>query len=798
MAQEGVNPLDVLIDAFSTAKGQEFAAQFLKDPVPGSGQFTDPPMDWEHSTGSPPGYTPDHVDIIDTWAIDFRPMPMDGFFTPTDRNQFWAPTGMHDVPTAGFGTMHTFVGDIPHDGSQYADGAYLFGFTLAETPPAEVAGRCEFVVWINDLGREITFVNHPTFPGDPAGGTNLAVGLGINPEGQGITSTFALELTEAGNFLNSPEIDVRSFITPEYVGITVPMNQITDLAQINYYTFCVEDGFSFAPEDTGADQTGLIEVTNDDLGIISIEEAPPPPTTTTSTTLVETTTTAIATTAATATPTSTPESTEAGDGEFPWWILIVLGLGLGGWGLFLLYGNKDPCKELYEAWLAAQKTCDEAQANAGAAAEECIDAEFELEDLEDERKELCKAWPPACWSSEEGGWIEDDQGNRITSRDVHMRKMALGEVWSDYKAGRLSATEAEAKWREMDTPEFREELRESDETFKEMLEEIDSDLTSAEARADKACREAEEAQKVADEACAAARAARRKYEECIEKAVAKAAAVTSTGEAEEKSPASAPGPSTATTPTEPGKDPCEGVESKRKYERAGKTEQIRVNVDFSLITGVAEGSERRIAAGQELTFGLNGLARDLDFVGDMAGARSAGLHVGGAVNGFAQGTYVAAGAGVIQGGIDAAMATDLAPEVPTSPVQVGTEFLEGVARLGASVASNVSRWMKGNQIMVLWTTMFYQVIKATPYTIWECHQGIGWVCVEKVWEYEVGKLQKHPPNPNKKSFLVESNVNRARFQAEIRRQAQIAANRVRNDARRLIEWRARHEPGPCR
>ena len=275
-AQEGVNPLEVLIDAFNTAKGQEFAAQFLKDPVPGSSQASDPPMDWEHSTSSPPGYTPDHIDILDTWAIDFRPMPMDGFFTPTDQNQFWAPTGMNDVPTTNFGTMHTFVGDVPHDGSQYADGAYLFGFSLAGTPPVEVAGRCEFVVWINDLGREFSFVNHPSFPGDPAGGTNVAFGLGINPAGQGITSTFALELTEAGSFLNNPDIDIRSFITPEYVGITVPMSQITNLAQINYYTFCVESGFSFAPEDTGAAQTGLIDLINADLGIISLEEAPPP------------------------------------------------------------------------------------------------------------------------------------------------------------------------------------------------------------------------------------------------------------------------------------------------------------------------------------------------------------------------------------------------------------------------------------------------------------------------------------------------------------------------------------------
>ena len=140
----------------------------------------------------------------------------------------------------------------------------------------------------------------------------------------------------------------------------------------------------------------------------------------------------------------------------------------------------DPCKKLLEAWQSAQKACDDTQTSADDAADDCEEADLDLEDLEDERKKACKAWPPACWSTEDGGWIEDDRGNRITARDVHMRKMALGEIWEDYKAGRLSATQVEAKWQEMDSAEFRDEIRENDEAFKDLLDDIDADIKAAE------------------------------------------------------------------------------------------------------------------------------------------------------------------------------------------------------------------------------------------------------------------------------------------------------------------------------
>lgn len=798
-AQEGdtPNPLDVLMDAFEAPENAEFVGQFLREPTDGSGTITDPVGDFEHSSGQEPGYTPDHLDIVSTWALEFDPGPID-LFTPTDQNQFWAPTGRSEVNPPNYEPFHTFTGDQVHDGTQYEGGAYLFGFTLVETPPPNPAGRCEYVVWINDLSRGAVFENIPDFPQDPAAGTNVAFGLGLNPDdGPGLQTGFTLELQETGGFAPVFESDIRGFITPQYAGVFVPRDQIGDIAQINFYTFCSEEGFTFEPEESGADQTDLVDIAPDDFGsvLIAVEEIP-----------VETTTTTAPTTTTTSpTPETTPPQAEPGeeDGEisdqgFPWWFVAIgggLGLALLGWWLY--QQEDDPCKKLLDAWLDAQRECDEAQTAADEAADGCEDAEVGLDELEAERKEVCKAWPPACWSTEDGDWVEDQAGNRITSRDVHMRKVALGEVWADYKAGNLTASEVEAKWREMDTPEFREELRETDESFKELLEEIDQDIAETEKRLREACQRATEAQSKADQACQAATEARKAYEECVDEATSTAAPEPS-GEPPDRGAPLPPGvPTGEQGPSGDSGDPCEGVEPKRRYEKAGDTEgPFRVNVDFSVITGVVEGSERRVEEGKQLAIDLQDVARDLDFMGDLLNARSAGLHISGAVNGYSQGKYVATAAGVVQGGIDATMATtDVVPDVPTTPLQAGAEGLEQLARLGAFISGKVTEWMANVQVMKVRLTMFYQTITATPYTIWECQEGVGWVCVERVWEIEVSELKRH--RGRDRIFTVNSSVRRREFQRVIQGLSQRAASTIRRDAERLARWRTEHEPGSC-
>lgn len=793
LAQEQQNPLDPIFDFFGDPANEEFVARFTRDPVEGKGHVTDPTGDFEHSTGQEPGFTPDHLDMTSAWAVEIDFGDID-FFAPTEESQFWAPTGPHEVDPPNSPTITTFSGDQPHDGAQYNESSYLFGFFLADTPPVAVSGRCEFVVWVNDASRGPTFSNLPEFPGDPAAGTNVAFGLGINPEGQGMPSTFTLELQEGGGFQSNPDLDVRSFITPNYVGITVPKSQIGMLAGINWYTFCVEDGFSFAPEETGADQTGLIELTPSDLGVLVVEEA----VATTTTTLGTTTTSAAGTTTEAATATTAAgagEPTPIEDGGFPWWLMVLGGLGLAiiGWYLF---AKRDPCEELLQAWRRAQKACEEARIVADEAIEGCMDAELDLEDLVEERKDLCRAWPPACWTTEDGGWIEDGQGNRISSRDLHMRRMALGEVWSDYRAGKTTAQEVEAKWKEMDTPEFHEEMRQTDEAFSEMLEEIDADIAEAETAAEEACERADQAQKKADEACAAASAAEKAYLECIGAAIAQAGATAAGAGGEE--PPSEPGGPTLAAPgqTQDQADPCKDVDPKVKYVKAGNPDRIRVAVDFTVVVGVSSGSERNVAAGEQLVFDLNDLARDLDFAGDLLGARSAGLHVSGAINGYSQGKYLATGAGIIRGGVDAAQAlSDRVPDVPTTPAQAGTELLEQTARLGAFVAGKVTEWMGNYQIMTARLTTFYQSVTATPYERMECREGQGWICVEKVWEIEIGKLTR--VQGRDKFFTVNSAVRRRAFQAAIRTMSQRGADTIRKDAKLLTEWRAMHEAGPC-
>ena len=791
--QEFPNPLEVLIDAFESPEGQEFAARLIKDPLPGTASIEDPVGDFVHSTGQEPGFTPDHLDITSTWALELDPGPIE-IFAPTDTNRIWAPTGSRQVDPPNHEPFHTFTGEQVHDGSQYGEGALLFGFTLVETPPSDPPGRCEYVVWINDLERGDTFVNNPNFPLDPAGGTNLAVGLALNPsEGPGLPSGFAVELQESGGFAPVFGADIRAFITPGYVGILVPAQLIGELTAANFYTFCAEEDFFFEPEVSGADQTGLIAITAGDLGIVELEarDLPPESTTTTTTTEVSTTTTPPPDTTTTTQAVDHSADAEVDTEGFAWWLVVTaggVGLAIVGWWLYNQDG--DPCRELLEAWRAAEQGCHQAQRNAGEAAEACESAELELESLEGERSDLCKAWPPACWETEEGDWIEDERGNRITSRDIHMRKVALGEVWDDYRAGKLSAAEVERRWRKMDTPELREEMRQTDRAFQELLGQIESDLAVAQQKVEEVCRRAIDAQKAADEKCEAASAAKTAYEKCV----GHVAAAAQEGSRERKAGPDSP-IATTSTPREVA-DPCDGQAGKRELRRTGEADTTRVYVDFSVITGVVEASERNLGAGERLVLALKDLATELDFAGDLLNARSAGLHIGGAVNGYAAGKYTVMASGVIKGGADAAMATtDVAPDIPTNPLQAGVEGLETLARLGRVIAGKVTEWMANIQIMTVRLTMFYQDIRATPYEIWECRTGDGWVCIERIWEIEVSRLKKVPGTD--RSYTVNSDVRRREFQRVIRGMSQRAASTVKRDAEDLARWRADHEPAPC-
>ncbi len=779
---ETPNPLDVLLDAFESPEGLEYAARFLREPS-GAGSLIDPVGDFQHSSGETPGFTPRHIDIVGTWALELDPGPL-GLFEPTDSGPLWAPTGSREVDPPSYEPFHSFTGDRVHDGSQYEGGALLFGFTLADTPPPTPQGRCEYVVWVNDAVREQTFVRNPSFPLDPAGDTNVAFGLGLNPEGSPTQpSAFALELAEGGGFSPASGADIRAVVTPRYVGITVPRELIGEISALNFYAFCVEEGSGLEPAGSGSDQTGLVEIASEELGSVRLVAVDVPISTTT--TVPSTTTTSSAVTTTTL-PVIEDIEDEPGTG-FPWWLVLIaggLGLALGGWWVYT--GQDDPCQELHRALREAEERCREARDRAAEAADQCEIAELELAGLEDERKEICKTWPPVCWDTPEGDWIEDERGHRITSRDIHMRRVALGDVWADYRAGRISASEVEARWREIDTPEFREELRATDEAFSELLGSIDTDIANAERQLDESCIRAEQASKAAEEACETAEQARLEYERCVHRADA------------EMSDSDISLIDTSAEAPADHADPCTSGKGMREARRVGDPEKTLVFVDFSVVAGIPEGSERGPDAGTRLPMALDDLATEMRFAGHLLEARSAGLHIGGVINGYATGSYTVTGAGILRDGIDrVTMATgDLQAEPPTSPMDSGMDGLEALGSLGDVIASKITDWVGTAEALTVGLTMFYQDITATPFEIWECTPEREWACIEQVWEIEVSGLKRLLGQ--ERLFTVDSELRRREFGRVVRGLSHRAATTIRRDAESLARWRTEHEPEPCK
>ncbi|MFZ0493730.1 MAG: hypothetical protein WAM81_11100, partial [Acidimicrobiia bacterium] len=787
------------LNFFKAPQNQTWTAQFLRQPTPGTGMLEDPIGDFVHSSGDTPGFTPDHLDIVAAWLADVT----DGgpLFGPTDGTDTIWEQGSNELtlPDGSPVRAYTYDGGT-FDGSQFANGAYLFAFDTRAMPPAVPPGRCEFVIWVNDTSRTDTFENMPAYPLDPAGGTNKAFGIGLNPEGQGVPGTFALDLTDQGFFAPQTDWDVRGVMvgsdTTTSIGIFVPMDLVGALGGVNYYTFCVREGSSFDAADTGSDQTGLIDLGPNDPGILAVSLV----STTTTTATTTTTTTSTTTTTVAASPTTTTATTGTSEGGgFPWGLVLLGGVGLAIAGWFLYRKPGSPCAEELAAWKAAQARCGQARSQATEAEQKCGDAKEHTKELKKKRAEVCRDWPPACWSSDDGDWVEDDQGNRVTSRDLHMRKMALGELWDDYQAGLVPAEKVEEIWRKAETPEFREQMRQRDAKAKAELKQLNDEIPKAEAHEKEACAKAKAAQQAANDACAAAEAARRRYEECVGRATTPPPGPETGGE-------TGPGPSGPSTPgvtggtpgstTQP-RDPCEGQPPKKAVQD-GEPDPIDVVVDFSMFIEADPASKHGEDHGEQMVIDLSMLAQELDMVGDLLSAREAGLHIAGGVNGYAAGRYVAGTAGVVRGGVEATLAgTNIIPDIPTSIPTATVELLESVSKFAGFVAGRVTDWMKRNEMVSARVTFFKQTIIATPYRIMECRKGQGWVCVERVWEIEVSKLQKDKRKLASQTWRPVSDLDRHRMNADFRRLGSAAANQIKQDANRLAKWRARHEPGPC-
>lgn len=780
--EESPHPVEFLLDAFDNTGGVDLALGEIEDPAEGTGTIIDPADDFEHTTGEEPGFTPDHLDILVAQASGLDPGDLD-LFSPTGTGPVWAATGRRLVEPTGLEAFRTFTGEEPHDGNEYEHGAQLFGFTLASTPPMDPPGRCEYLVWVNDIERGPTFVNDPAFPGDPATGTNLAFGLGLDPEDEGPQTAFALELQEDGAFAPDPTIDIRGLITPGYVGILVPSDLIGEIGGIDYYTFCTEDGVSLDPDVSGSDQTGPVAMSRGDFGRLSIVfTVPPTEPTTTTTTPAATTTVVLATT-----PAAGEGGAGKGSGAPAWWpLLLVIGVITAGTGVWLYRRDATPRQSHGAVWRAALADQQTAEAEAILAEIECEDAELNLVGLELERQEVCRAWPPACWADEEGDWIEDPSGHRITSRDVHMRKVALGDAWAEYKSGRVTAAELEALWKRMDTRVFREDMRRTDTSFQGLVAEIDEDIAQAESRFEDGCSNAERARQRADLAGEVAAAALHPYQ---------SVGIDSDDMlAVDDVTAGSPGALSSDTT----QVPCNG---RLRHRSSGDPERLKVHVDFSLTMAVPPDA-RDDGNGEKdhIVFDLTGMAAELGAIDAVTGVRASGLHMAGEVNGYPVGRYVVTTSGVIDGGVDELVVRGrlMAPDSPSTPTGVGTGALAAFEQMADLIGEGIDGWLAGLMDITYLLTMSYQDITATPLSIWECRDDLGWVCVENVWEIEVGPVKTYPRQGDaERVFDVDSDVRRREVRRLLAGLCGRAATTMRQDAEMLAVWRTEHEASPC-
>ncbi len=249
-----------------------------------------------------------------------------------------------------------------------------------------------------------------------------------------------------------------------------------------------------------------------------LEVGSTPPSTTVTSSPTSTTAPTTTTTAPTTTTTVAGGEVPQTSSGFPWIPLLLALLGITiivvGGRMFLLAPD-DPCAEALLAWQKAHDACEKSKDEAREAFEACRAAGQAIFDLEKQHKDICAKWPPAC---EEEGASAEESGHpesRVTSRDLHARRIALGRLWADYRAGDISAQDVEEAWKRADTPEFREQMREA--TAKKIAEreKLESDLDAARKKQKQVCDAARVAAEAARSACDRAKTAKRAYDDCV-------------------------------------------------------------------------------------------------------------------------------------------------------------------------------------------------------------------------------------------------------------------------------------------
>jgi len=753
LAQETLEGLQSVVEFVSEQSETDLEVNLIPAPT-GGAVVTERAGDFEHLTGEPPRFTPNYMDIRQGAFFELQPGPAE-MLGRTTGSPLWSPSGPKAIDPRDGPAFFTYTGHLPKDGSQYQEGALLFEMTLQEPPPPQPEGRCDFTVWVNDGARGTRFQNLPNFPLDPAAGSNVAFGLRLAPPAGGVPVTFSLTLDEAGGFQRA-DTDVRAYLVGDTVGIIVPRSAVAGLAEVNYHTVCWTGDSAVDPATAGADQTGLLPANLGEAGIISIVETP----VTATPTVPETTTI----TTRPDMPSVTEPVEDSGPGAAVWAPAAAAAALLGSIAYWAFARQRNPEERALANWRKAELALRHAENSAEPLIVACLEAGAVLEDLEHERVDLCRVWPPICLDEEANG------AEGLTTQDQHLRRMALGELWVDYQDGEIGVEEVEARWRQVDTPEFRDRMRDSNEAYGETLAQLDDEIAAARAVVEPACAQGAAAAARVDAARAGGAAARKAYLETVQ------------------TPTALPLPA-ATWLT----DEC-SKQTAPRLSPDGPVERIRINVGFMLTIGRFAGKERNLERGERLVLEMEGLLHELELTSTMDQVRRAGVHTNWSGHEYEPGVYWVTADGIVRVESEevSAPAGEAAPVRPTPNPVPSLSHLP--ASIGDHATGRIAGWMIGFETLTMQRIFFHQLITSRPYTLWDCQDGV-WSCRERAWRVEIGEPLRN--RGEVRWFSTGSPGRRAQFETEVNRLAWVATGVVTRDLRRLARWRAKHVASPC-
>jgi len=126
----------------------------------------------------------------------------------------------------------------------------------------EPDSECEWMHWLRieatDIEKVGYWVNRPAFPNDPAAGTNRVIGVRWNTDG-----IFAVRKDLINGEFTEVKTNTSTAFSGNDIAVIIPMEEVAGATQINSYAFCTYGGYTAA--DSTSDQTGLTDISLDDL-----------------------------------------------------------------------------------------------------------------------------------------------------------------------------------------------------------------------------------------------------------------------------------------------------------------------------------------------------------------------------------------------------------------------------------------------------------------------------------------------------------------------------------------------------